>query len=100
MDDRRMEGMTSTADTGRRLAESAQDAASRATTYVQAGMDRVSERAQDLAHDASVQVERLTGRPLQSWTTEARRYIQEHPLQAIAITVGVGYVVGKMLKRG
>jgi ElaB/YqjD/DUF883 family membrane-anchored ribosome-binding protein len=49
----------------------------------EAGMDttrwnRITARAQ-----------RLTGR--------ARRFVHDRPLQAIAVTIGVGFVVGKIL---
>jgi ElaB/YqjD/DUF883 family membrane-anchored ribosome-binding protein len=33
----------------------------------------------------------------QRLTRQARRFVQERPLQAIAITVGLGFVVGKIL---
>jgi ElaB/YqjD/DUF883 family membrane-anchored ribosome-binding protein len=45
------------------------------------------------------QVERLTGRPMESWMRETRRYVQEHPLQAVALTIGLGFVLGKILSR-
>ncbi|MGH7279727.1 MAG: DUF883 family protein [Candidatus Rokuibacteriota bacterium] len=103
--------MRSTAEgTARRVADSAQDAASRAGTYVQsqAGRaseraqefaDRASERAQDLAENARGQVVRLTGKPIESWTADLRRFVSDHPLQAFAITVGVGYLLGKLMQR-
>jgi ElaB/YqjD/DUF883 family membrane-anchored ribosome-binding protein len=55
-----------------------------------------AQRAQDLFGE---QVQRLTGRPLESWTRDARRYVQDHPLQAIALTIGLGFVLGKLLAR-
>ena len=30
---------------------------------------------------------------------DARRFVQDHPLQAVAITVGLGFVLGKILAR-
>jgi ElaB/YqjD/DUF883 family membrane-anchored ribosome-binding protein len=33
----------------------------------------------------------------QRLTRQARRFVQERPLQAIAITVGLGFVVGKIV---
>jgi ElaB/YqjD/DUF883 family membrane-anchored ribosome-binding protein len=100
MEDRRIEGMGESAQAGtRRIVDNAQDAAARAGSYMQARVGRVSERAQDLAQEAGDRLERMTGRPLESWTSEARRFVQDHPLQAIAITVGLGFVLGKMLSR-
>ena len=100
MEDRRIDAMSENAQaSARRIADSAQDAASKAGSYVQARIGRVSERAQDYAQEANDQIERVTGRPLETWTADARRFVQSHPLQAIAITVGLGFVLGKVLKR-
>jgi ElaB/YqjD/DUF883 family membrane-anchored ribosome-binding protein len=79
MDERRFEGYTQ---------ERAQAMADRAGTYVQERARRIGD-----------QVERLTGRSLDSWTHDARHYVREHPLQAIALTIGLGFVLGKILGR-
>lgn len=84
----------------RRLMDRAQAAASRAGDYVQASVSRVAERAQELARDASDRMTRMTGRPLPAWTAEARDLVRQHPLRALAITMGVGYLLGKLMKRG
>ncbi|HEY3066809.1 MAG TPA: hypothetical protein VGL09_13520 [Methylomirabilota bacterium] len=85
--------------TARRLADSAQDAASRAGDYMQKGMRQASDAAQDLAEEARNRVVRLTGRPLESWTGDVRRLVSDHPLQALAITIGIGYILGKLMQR-
>jgi ElaB/YqjD/DUF883 family membrane-anchored ribosome-binding protein len=104
MKDRGSEGLEAAADQGRRLVESARDIAERAGTYAQGSVSRLSDRAQDvagdLAEDARVRLERFTGRNLEAWTSDVRRFVQDRPLQAVLITVAVGYVLGKMLKRG
>jgi ElaB/YqjD/DUF883 family membrane-anchored ribosome-binding protein len=104
MKDREAEGLSQAAAQGRRLVESARDMAERAGSYAQTSVTRLSDRAQDaagdLAGDARAQVERFTGRNLDAWTADVRRFVQDRPLQAILITVAVGYVLGKMLKRG
>jgi ElaB/YqjD/DUF883 family membrane-anchored ribosome-binding protein len=75
MDERRLENMSDTAQRHtRRLAGEAQD--------------RIGQ-----------QVERLTGRPMDSWMHDARQYVQEHPLQAVAMTIGLGFVLGKLMSR-
>ncbi len=74
----------------------AQELASRATDYVQSTV----KRGQDLVRAAGDRLTDLTGRPVESWPGEARRLIQGYPLQAIAVAVGLGYVLGKVLRRG
>ncbi len=44
-------------------------------------------------------VEQLTGRSMDAWTRDARHYVREHPLQAVALTIGLGFVLGKILGR-
>lgn len=72
------------------------DAASRAASSVQSRLNRVSERAQDLASDAGDQLSELRG-SMGPYMEQARRFVQDRPLQAIALTVGIGFVLGKLL---
>ena len=103
MKDRAADAVTQGTEQGRRLVESARDMAERASTYAQSSVSRLSDRAQDvagdLAEDARVQLERFTGRNLDAWTSDVRRFVQDRPMQAILITMAIGYVLGKMLKR-
>ena len=75
MDERRLESMSDTAQRNTR---------------------RLASEAQDVIGE---QVERLTGRPMDSWMRDARRYVQDHPLQAVAMTIGLGFVLGKLMAR-
>ena len=81
MDDRRMEAMG--------------DTAARAASSMQHRLNRVSERAQDFASDASEQFRGSMGPYMQ----QAKRFVQDRPLQAIALTIGLGFVLGKLLGR-
>ena len=103
MKDRSADALTQGTEQGRRLVESARDMAERASSYAQSSVSRLSDRAQDVAgdfaEDARVQLERFTGRNLDAWTSDVRRFVQDRPMQAILITMAVGYVLGKMLKR-
>jgi ElaB/YqjD/DUF883 family membrane-anchored ribosome-binding protein len=82
MDDRRMEAMG--------------DSAARAASSMQSRLNRVSERAQDLASDAGEHLSHLSG-SMSPYMEPARRFVQERPLQAIALTIGLGFVLGKLL---
>ena len=104
MRNRAREGWSEAGTQGRRLMENARDAAERAGSVAQERMSRWSGRAQhvagELADDAREQVERFTGRDVNAWTRDLRTFVQERPLQAVLVTVAIGYVLGKMLKRG
>jgi len=104
MDERRLESIGETAQRGaRRMAGDAQDVAARAGSYAQERAQEMAERASGFmsqrARDVGDQVERMTGRPADAWMRDARRFVQNHPLQAVALTVGLGFVLGKILAR-
>jgi len=84
MDDRRMDAMG--------------DTAARAASSMQNRLNRVSERAQDFASDAGEQLSQIGG-SMGPYMEQARRFVQDRPLQAIALTVGLGFVLGKLLGR-
>jgi len=88
MEERRFESIGDTQRSARRMAGDAQEMAARASEFV-------SERARDVGQ----QVERLTGRSTDAWMRDARRFVQDHPLQAVVLTVGLGFVLGKILSR-
>jgi ElaB/YqjD/DUF883 family membrane-anchored ribosome-binding protein len=101
MDDRQIDrAREASAETARRAMDSAQDTAERASAYMQARMSRVSDRAQDIAQDANARVRELTGRPIESWASDVQRYVRDYPLAAVAVAVGLGYVIGKLVTRG
>ena len=91
------------AEYGKRWVDTARDTAERAGSYAQASVSRLSDRAQDVAgdlvNDARVQVEKFTGRDVEAWTSDLRKFVRERPLQAVLVTVAVGYVLGKILRR-
>ena len=84
MDDRRMDALG--------------DTAARAASSMQHRLNRVSERAQDLASDAEGRLSHLRG-SMGPYMEQARRFVQDRPLQAIALTIGLGFVLGKILGR-
>jgi ElaB/YqjD/DUF883 family membrane-anchored ribosome-binding protein len=82
MDNRRLESIRGYTP------ERAHELAGRAGAYVQ-------ERARDVGD----RVERLTGRSMESLTRDASQYVRQHPLQAIALTIALGFLLGKILSR-
>ena len=104
MDERRLESIGESAQrSARRMAGDAQDMAARAGSYAQERAQEVAGRAgtymSQRAREMGNQVQRLTGRSTDAWMRDARRFVQEHPLQAVAITVGLGFVLGKIMAR-
>ncbi len=100
MDDRQIDrAREAAAQTGRRMVDSAQDVAERAGAYMQARMSRMSDRAQEVAEGANARVTELTGRPIESWAAGTRRYVRDHPLGAVMIAIGLGYMAGKLMAR-
>ena len=99
-----MHGLTDATERGKQLMDTARETAERAGSYAQDSMSRWSDRAQDVAgdfaHDARAGVERFTGVDLDAWGSDIRRFVQERPLQAMLVTIAIGYVLGKILKRG
>ena len=74
------------------------DTAARAASSMQHKLNRVSERAQDYVSDAGDQLSQIRG-SMGPYMEQARRFVQDRPLQAIALTIGLGFVLGKLLGR-
>jgi ElaB/YqjD/DUF883 family membrane-anchored ribosome-binding protein len=98
------QGLSEATERGKQLMETARDTAERAGSYAQASVSRLSDRAQDVAgdlmQDARAGVERFTGRDLNAWSRDLRRFVEERPLQAVLVTAAIGYILGKIVKRG
>ena len=69
-----------------------QDVADRAGSYVQQQLSEMSDRAQHLARE-------YTGRPFDEWVGDIREFVRTHPFQALAATIGIGYILGKLARR-
>ena len=94
-----VEPLTAAETQTRRAVLAAQDAAGRAGSYVQQQVTELSDRAQDLARGANDWIREYTGRSTEAWIADVRGFVRTHPLQALVVTVGVGYVLGKIMKR-
>ena len=77
----------------------ARDVADRAGSFVQHQMAQLADGGQDLAREANARVRDYTGRGLDDWAADLRGFVRTHPLQALIATVGIGYILGKILRR-
>jgi len=103
MNDRENVNETTTEQLGeaaRRVAEAGRETASRTTEYVRDGLGRAADYAHDWSTKASGQIAELTGQPPEAWTRQLRSFVEQHPMKSLLITVGIGYVLGKVVRRG
>lgn len=63
------------------------DVAERAGSHVRESIADVFDRAHDLIQDAD------------GWVGDVREFVRTHPLQAIAATIGIGFILGKLIRR-
>lgn len=76
---------------------------------VEAGVHRAADKAADAAHRANDKAADLgeRGRELcddtmdraEAWMAQAREYVREKPMQSIAIALGAGWLLGRILRR-
>jgi ElaB/YqjD/DUF883 family membrane-anchored ribosome-binding protein len=91
-------GAASTGEAGADLAERASAKPSQLSDTAHQTMERVTQAASEAASRLSARGEELWA--LQGRATEtARTYMREHPLATIAIAVGVGLVLSRLLSR-
>jgi ElaB/YqjD/DUF883 family membrane-anchored ribosome-binding protein len=97
-------------DTARRMADMGREGVERASSYVRDSVDRASEYAQDLTVRAGERIGDLTdraghriadwtGKPPEAWAGDLRQFVEHSPVKALAIAIGVGYVLGRMMHR-
>lgn len=91
---------TSSADSGMHsAAQSAENTAHQTVDRVSATahetVDRLANSATRLADRLDERTRRLTDAPLRAWDY-SRSSVQEHPMQAVAAALLVGYVMGRL----
>lgn len=88
---------------------STKDAVERAADHVEEGLHRATDKAAGAAHRASDKAADLGERGRKAydqttdqvdvWLDEARSYVREKPVQSIAIALGAGWLLGRILRR-
>ena len=77
----------------RRGVESARRAVDRVAATAHETVDRLGGRASRLAAKVDEKTQRLVQAPRQAWAS-SKQSVQEHPVQAVAVSVAAGFVLG------
>jgi len=83
----------------------AQDAAAQVTAKLSQLTDSAQDTIERLSHTAAETASRLGERTHEFWEAQgpaldkARSYMREHPVATIAIAIGIGLVLSKLLTR-
>lgn len=85
------------------------DAVDRAADRVEDGVHRATDKAADVAHRASNKAADLSQRGQQLrdqtmdnaevWLDQAREYVREKPAQSVALALGAGWLLGRIMRR-
>lgn len=85
------------------------DTVDRAADRVEGGLHHATDRAADTAHRASEKAADIgeRGREVYNetkdradvWMEQAREYVREEPVKSVAIALGAGWLLGRILRR-
>ena len=88
---------------------STKDAVDRAADHVEEGLHRATDKAADAANRATDKAAELGERGREvydqtmdradAWLEQAREYVREKPVQSVAIALGAGWLLGRILRR-
>lgn len=88
----------STKETVDRTADRVEEGLHHATDKAASTAHRASEKAADIS-DRSREVYDQTMDRADAWMDEAREYVREKPVQSVAIALGAGWLIGRILGR-
>ena len=84
------------------------DAVDRAADHVEDGLHRATDKAADVAHKAGDKAAAVSERSREVydqtmdqadvWLESARDYVREKPVQSMAIALGAGWLLGRILR--
>ena len=85
------------------------EAVDRAADHVEEGLHRATDKAADVANRATDKAAELGERGREvyddtmdradAWLEQAREYVREKPVQSVAIALGAGWLLGRILRR-
>ena len=88
---------------------STKETVDRAADHVEDGLHRATDKAADAASRATEKAARASERGREvydetmdradAWMEQAREYVREKPVQSVAIALGAGWLLGRILRR-
>ena len=88
---------------------STKDAVDRTADQVEAGLHKATDKAADVANRATDKAAQIGERGREvyddtldradAWLEQAREYVREKPVQSVAIALGAGWLLGRILRR-
>lgn len=88
---------------------STKETVERAADHVEEGLHRATDKAAGAAHKASDKAAQVSERGREvydetvdradAWLEQARDYVREKPVQSVAIALGAGWLLGRILRR-
>ena len=91
------------------VVESTKEAVDRAADHVEEGLHHATDKAANAAHRASDKAAHVSERSREvydetmdradAWLEQAREYVREKPVQSVAIALGAGWLLGRILRR-
>jgi ElaB/YqjD/DUF883 family membrane-anchored ribosome-binding protein len=88
---------------------STKDAVDRAADHVEEGLHQATDKAAQAANRATEKAADLSERGREvydetmdradAWLEQARDYVREKPVQSVAIALGAGWLLGRILRR-
>jgi ElaB/YqjD/DUF883 family membrane-anchored ribosome-binding protein len=88
---------------------STKETVDRAADHVEEGLHRATDKAAGAAHKASDKAAQVSERSREvydepmdradAWLEQAREYVREKPVQSVAIALGAGWLLGRILRR-
>ena len=91
-------GNVMAAEAGQRAQETAERAGEQARDVAERGGEMASEAGRQVQEGAQRAAGYLQSHDTSEMLNEVEHYVQEHPLQAVAMAVGAGFLVGRMLR--
>lgn len=88
---------------------STKETVDRAADHVEEGLHRATDKAADAANRATDKAAEISERGREvydqtmdradAWLEQARDYVREKPVQSVAIALGAGWLLGRILRR-